>query len=192
MLKKYNSFILEWGTDANKDPIKVGDRIMTEIDLRDDQEDQDEKGDIEGQLEIMFGGADMSESADPNIDPYGEEDWVETTYNYIQWKKEKKSLYKFLKQFNNSFIDECLKYICLRKKREIENVPIFDEILYELNPENEDASLALDQENYDAVKRDMGDLLELCEPDEEDEEIGPDPDEWYEYQREKEYERGDR
>lgn len=177
-IKKYNDFLREWGTDANKPHILATDKNITILRV-DDEEEEEETKDIP----IL---QDLDESVHPE-DPYGEENWTDPSFDYIQWKKEKKRLYRFLKQFNNPFIENCLKYISLTTKREIEkDSSTFDEILYELDPENEDSPSSLDQENYNAVKRDIDDLLELCEPDDEDYDEGPDPDEWYDRMRERE------
>jgi hypothetical protein len=174
--QKYNDFILEWGTDANKPQTKVSDRMMSDIEIEKDQEDN---GEIEDQLEIMFGSVDMNESVIEE-DPYGEEDW-----NYsppdMDYKNYKKGLYNWLKQLKNDFIDECLDAIENRTKKEAKLY--IDDIIYELGY---DEGENIPQDQLNAIKRDIDELYDLCCDNEEYIDEGPDPDEWYDSHRERE------
>jgi len=76
MIKKYIEFIREWGTDANKPQIKIGDRVISDIDMRTEEEfEEEEERDKQKDLEIMFASVDMSENLVSENDPYGEENW---------------------------------------------------------------------------------------------------------------------
>lgn len=177
-IKKYKDFLLEYeGGPPAKDPIKVSSGMITNVELE-EEEELDQK-----EIDIL---KDFNESnSHLDIDPYGEENWETSTFDYINWNK---GLYDFLKQLNNPFIDECLGTIENSRKEDVilGGGPL-DGILYELEPQNMDSDTALDNINYRAVTRDINELLELCMPDDEDDE-GPDPDEYHDRKRLEEYE----
>jgi hypothetical protein len=161
-LKRFNDFIFEFGTGyeggpAGRDVSKVKDRMFTDIDLEDDGEEKEEED-----IPIL---QDLLEQA--TIDPYGEENWNEKSpeFKYTTWKG---SLYDFLVQLNDEYINETLQQIerCITRK---EARLLVKDVLIGLEDK-------LDPIEYRAVERDIEILEELVEePNDE----GPDPDEAY-------------
>jgi hypothetical protein len=121
-------------------------------------------------------------------DPYGEEDWneVDTEWSYIRWKGDKKrklNLYSWLKQLKNSFIEERLNLIRNSSKKDDSDsiMMMYYDIIAELSY---DEGMNLSENEKKAVVKDLDELEVLCyDYDDEPEDEGPDPDEWYDRMR---------
>lgn len=162
MIINFKSFLNEYyeGGPPSKDAIKIKDRMLTDIILWEDEEEDDEV------IPIL---KDVLENKD--IDPFGEEDWKddEIEYSYIKWKSEKKGdLYDFLKQLKNSYINACLKNI---KKNNISQIKFYkDEIMSELIYRDYNNKFSYGTEKRNNLKMiydDFDDLDQYC-PDYDD------------------------
>jgi hypothetical protein len=177
-IKKFNTFILEFGTGyeggpPGRDHVKIGDRMFTEIDLEDGEEDEEEDKDIPVLQDLI-----LKENAE--IDPYGEENWNETMpeFDYASWKAKGGSLYDFLRQLKNEFVDECLRDIEGADRKRGES--LLQDIKWAI--ENDEDGPNLSPGSLKAVDNDIYDLMELCEPEEDE---GPDPDLAYDQWRDR-------
>lgn len=113
-IKNYNNFILEWGYGgeggvASKDPIKVKDSMIDEIEIDEGETDEDKRKKVKKDIPIL---KDLSEQY-KEIDPYNEENWDEILpeYSYSEWLKvnKGKNIYFYLKQLKMPHIDYLLK-----------------------------------------------------------------------------------
>jgi hypothetical protein len=173
--KKYIEFIREWGTDANKPQIKVSDRMIDEIDLK----EENDRFDIEGQLEVMFDRVDISESVDnrSEADPYGEEDWNANLpeKDFSNWKG---NLWDWLIQLGDDYYKDLLHKLDGADERE--GTFYISEIIDGLES---DENISLTGDEIRKIRKMAEDELTEYLVKDEDEETVPDPDEYYDRKR---------
>jgi hypothetical protein len=159
-IKNFTGFLLEYeGGPPVKDPIKIGDRMIDDIEEEEEEEDKDKD------IPIL---QDLGESIDTKLDPYNEENWIDPQYSYKNWKG---TLEDFLRQLNNDFIDEVLETISKNDRKITKSLS--KDIIIELKEMN------FPQEEIKRIGDDIYELETLACDYEEDEDEGPDPDEAY-------------
>ena len=183
MIKNYKQFLLEWGTDANKPQIKIGDRVIDEVDIRSEEEleeDEDKKNKKDKDLPIL---KDTNESVSEN-DPYGEERDDDLPYApevyYTRWEGE---IYDFFKQLKDEEVDNLLKLIADSTTKDKADDYIED-LYYYIEDSGRFGYLEMN-----AIRNDIYDLFLLCDFDEDEDDSGPDPDEYHDMKAERDYER---
>lgn len=169
-ISNYKEFLLlEFeGGPASHQPVKVGDGMMVDIILDDEEGEEEEDKDID----ILH---DLSEGVDN--DPYNEETDIDLPEkSYKMWHG---SLYDFLMQYGDPEIVKSLHSIenC-SSSRDASNY--IEDILASLEEE-------IDWADYRRIYDEIDILYDLVHEDEDDRDRGPDPDEAYDRSRLEEF-----
>jgi len=174
-VKKYKEFLLEWGFGGSeggvnqKDPVIVSDRMITDIQVGEYEEDEEDRD-----IAVLKDLEDIDESVDLALDPYSEEDWEGelVDMDYINCGK---PIEEWLRSLNDEYINDLLDKIKDSDREKAE------ESAEEIVSIIED-TMDLDDDQIRALYRDSDDLY-IDKDVDNDEDEGPDPDEWYDRTR---------